>query len=66
MANNRLWLKNDETGDRILIARYYPSSIGSDWCIFHDDFEKKLTKFLNVNYMGNAVFSVEHDHEKGC
>ena len=25
MANNRMWLKNKRTGDKVLLAKYFPS-----------------------------------------
>lgn len=46
MANNRMWLVNQETGKKALIAKYYPST---GWSLYDDD-------FLGLSSLFDAVY----------
>jgi hypothetical protein len=51
MAVNGMWLVNDRTKDRILLARYYP---GSGW-VPHLDFETHLVEAFQADH-GQRLF----------
>ncbi|MBM6594519.1 hypothetical protein [Microvirga pudoricolor] len=51
MAANGMWLVNDRTKDRILLARYYP---GSGW-VPHIDFEAHLVEAFQADH-GHRLF----------
>ena len=43
MANNGLWLKNIKTNEKVLLAKYYPST---GWYCFHEDIKEKLDELF--------------------
>lgn len=48
MANNRMWLVNENAGERILLAKYYPSG---GWAVFYDDLVDRLNAlFVKIDY----------------
>jgi hypothetical protein len=51
MAANGMWLVNDRTKDRILLARYY---VGSGW-VPHIDFEAHLVEAFQTDH-GQRLF----------
>jgi hypothetical protein len=67
MAENGMWLVNDRTKSRILLARYYPSS---GW-VPHIDFEAHLVEAFQADH-GQRLFEpkaegptdwrIEYDH----
>lgn len=49
MANNRLYFKFKRTGEKVLLAKYYPST---GWYVFYDDFKSKLDALFNGDDFG--------------
>jgi hypothetical protein len=45
VANNRLFLKNPKTGERVLLAKYYPST-GWYTVIHNTTAQKQMDQFL--------------------
>ncbi len=66
MANNRMWFQNLETGEKVLLAKYYPST---GWYLFHDDVALKLIRLFDKmpydgSFEGKQVFRVLYDEEE--
>jgi hypothetical protein len=64
MSNNRMWLVNRRTGDRILLATYHPGSWG--WCDSDVDvFDKFLWENRCPDYgqsmWGDSHYVIEYD-----
>lgn len=51
MANNRMWLQVKDSIEKILLAKYYPST---GWYIFHT--EKELNEWLKKNFNEPSMF----------
>lgn len=66
MANNRLWLVNKRTGDRTLIAKYYPST---GWYVHHEiGLSEEVAGLLDgeppePSMWGNAPLRLEYEQE---
>lgn len=65
MANNRMWLKNNRTGKRVLLGTYYPYA---RWCVFHDDMSSYVDGFFRSNrgpvtQWGDNEYVIEYDVE---
>lgn len=59
MANNRMWLVNKTTKERVLLAKYYPST---GWCVFHNK-ENWLSEKLNALFDTDTLPSMWGKHE---
>ena len=51
MANNRMWLQIKGQIEKILLAKYYPST---GWYIFHT--EKELNEWFKKNFNEPSMF----------
>jgi hypothetical protein len=51
MANNRLYLKSNHTGERILIAKYYPST---GWYPRSEQWQN-VQRFFERHSFGNGI-----------
>jgi hypothetical protein len=52
VANNRMYLVDPETGDKILLAKYYPST---GWYVFHEDLTAQLNAFLKASHTKHSA-----------
>lgn len=50
MANNRMYLKYNPTGEKVLLAK----RMGWGWYVFHDDLVKKLDELFNKSKSGDG------------
>lgn len=51
MANNRMWLQIKDSIEKILLAKYYPST---GWYIFHT--EEELNEWFKKNFNEPSMF----------
>jgi hypothetical protein len=64
MANNRMWLTHKPTGERVLLAKYYPST---GWYVRDDDLVDRLTKLFDGNehrtVWGDTGYELEYESD---
>lgn len=54
MANNRLWIKDKKTGDKIMLAKYYPS--GGWYCkVTIEEIDKFFESHHPQSGFGNEI-----------
>lgn len=59
MANNRMYLKNKRTGEKILLAKYFPTG---GWQTYHANLDQKLDDIFEQNE-AEPTFSGDNDWE---
>jgi hypothetical protein len=60
MANNRMWLRNKNTGQQVLLAKYYPST---DWYCYHEDLSQKLDHLFQDPSHLSGTMTGNNDYE---
>lgn len=65
MANNRMWLVNKKTKEKILIAKYYPTT---QWYVYHDDIKTRLNELFDksedYSTWGKHEWELEYEMEE--
>ena len=62
MANNSMYLRHNETGEKIRIAKYYPSS-GWGWIATPHELQEWLNRFSEDDQDRNGVsYRLEYEH----
>ena len=64
MANNRMWLVHKVSGEKFLLAKYYPST---GWFCKHDETTAKLNEFFDVNDLHSDIgdeYRLEYEDER--
>lgn len=50
MANNRMWLVHRGSGQKVLLAKYYPTT---GWYVFHDDLGERMNELFDRHDFGH-------------
>lgn len=58
MANNRMYLKSKLTGEKVLLAKYFPSQGWSSFENLNERMDKVFEGVLQKEYQENAVINM--------
>jgi len=64
MANNRMYLKHEPSGKKILLAKYYPS-VGWYFYQSQETMDEWLGQFLDGSMWGDTEFSLHFETKEG-